>query len=442
MVKVAPVPPPADWRARPARRTEAAVTPTTTPTELKTLRIAALGAQGDGIAEGPIYAPLALPGETVSARVSGERAEVEAVLAPSPDRVAPPCPHFGDCGGCALQHFASAPYLAWKADLVRQALARERIETEIAPAIAIPPGARRRLALHARRDGRAVRLGFKARRSWRLVEIGVCPIADPRLVAALPALKALAEPFLQHPKSAPTLHATWTDTGLDVDVTGVERRSGGLSADARVRAAEAAGAGDLARVTLVGEIVYQARAPMVRLGPAVVALPPGGFLQASRAAEDAMGRLVTGAAAGASRVADLFCGVGTFSFRLAQTASVLAADASGPAIRALTQAVGTSAGLKAITAEARDLARRPLLAAEMKGLDAVVFDPPRAGAAEQAREIADSRAPRAIGVSCNPATFARDARILIDSGFTLERVTPVDQFLWSPHVELVGVFRR
>ncbi len=408
----------------------------------RTLLIEAIGAQGDGLAAGPIYAPLTLPGELVSASVSGERAELVEILEPSPDRVPAPCPHFGDCGGCALQHWASAPYLAWKGELVRQALAREAIETEIAPTLATPPGVRRRLALHARRDGGRVRLGFKARRSWRLVEIHACEIAEPRLVAALSALKALAEPFFQHPKSAPSLHVTWTASGLDVDVTGVERRSGGLSADARVRAARAAAVGDIARVTLAGEPIYQARPPMVRVGPATLALPAGGFLQASAEAEAAMGQVVTGALAGASRVADLFCGVGTFSFRLAQTAAVQAADASEPAIRALKQAIGSAPGLKAITAETRDLTRRPLLAMEMKRLDAVVFDPPRAGAAEQAREIAASKVPLAVGVSCNPATFARDARILVDAGFTLSQVHPIDQFLWSPHVELVGVFRR
>ena len=413
-----------------------------TAPDLQTLHIDTVGAQGDGLAAGPIYVPLTLPGEEVSATVSGDRAEVAQILAPSPDRVTPPCPHFGDCGGCSLQHWASAPYLAWKAEQVRLVLARERIETEILPTFATPPGVRRRLALHARRDGRNVRLGFKARRSWRLVELDVCVISDPKLVAALPALKALADPFLHSPKSAPTLHITWTASGLDVDVTGVERKTGGLSADARAKAARAAAAGDIARVTLAGELIYQSRAPLVRVGPATVALPAGGFLQASTEAEAAMGDVVVDAIAGLDKVADLFCGVGTFTFRLASVASVRAADASEPAIRALTAAIGTAPGLKSITAEARDLTRRPLLAMEMKKLDAVVFDPPRAGALEQAREIAGSKVGMAVGVSCNPQTFARDARVLVDAGFVLERVQPIDQFLWSPHVELVGVFRR
>jgi 23S rRNA (uracil1939-C5)-methyltransferase len=410
--------------------------------DMQDFLIESIGAKGDGVAAGPVYAPLTLPGERVRAERRGDRAEVDAILEPSAERVAPPCPHFGDCGGCALQHWAPGPYLAWKADQIRQALARERIETEILPAFAAPPHARRRLALHARAAGKDVALGFKARRSWRLVEIGVCVIAHPALEAALPALAVLAKPFLEHPRSAPTLHVTWTETGLDVDVTGVERRSGGLSADARVAAAERAAAGDFARVTLAGEIVYQARQPLVRLGGVTVALPPGGFLQAVPEAEAAMAAFAARAIDGATRVADLFCGVGTFSFRLAEVASVLAADVSAAAIKALIAASGTATGLKAIAAHARDLTRRPMLAAEMKRLDAVLFDPPRAGAAEQAREIAASKAPIAIGVSCDPATFARDARILVDGGFVLRRVLPVDQFLWSPHVELVGVFTR
>jgi 23S rRNA (uracil1939-C5)-methyltransferase len=378
----------------------------------------------------------------VRAEVRGERAELLEVIAASPERVAPPCPHFGDCGGCALQHWADAPYLTWKADQIRVALGRERIETEILPPFAAPPGGRRRLALHARKEGGAVRLGFKARRAWRVVGVTACPVTEPALVAALPALRALAAPFLEHPKSAPTLHVTATLSGLDVDVTGVERRSGGLSADARLRAAEAAAAADMARVTLAGEIVYQARQPVVRLGPATVGLPAGSFLQAVAEAEAAMAQFALEAVAGAARVADLYCGVGAFTFRLAQGASVHAADVSAEAVKALLAGAGTASGLKAITAEARDLGRRPLLASEMKKLDAVVFDPPRAGALEQAGEIARSGVATAVGVSCNPATFARDARVLVDAGFRLEAVKPVDQFLWSPHVELVGVFRR
>jgi 23S rRNA (uracil1939-C5)-methyltransferase len=405
------------------------------------LTIDAVGAQGDGVGGGR-FAPLTLPGERVLARCAGDRAEVIEWLATSPDRVPPPCPHFGDCGGCALQHWAHPAYLVWKVEQIRLALGRERIEAEILAPFASPPGSRRRLALHARREGREVALGFKARRSWRLAALDVCPIADPRLVAALPALRRIAAPFLEHPKSAPTLHVTLTLTGLDIDVTGVERRSGGLSADARMRAAQAAASADVARVTLAGEAVYEARPALVRMGAATVALPPGAFLQAVPRAEAAMAAFAGEAAAGARRIADLFCGVGAFTFPLAAVAPVLAADSAASAVAALVSAAGGAPGLKTITAQVRDLDRRPMLARELEGIDVVLFDPPRAGAAAQSREIARSRVERAIGVSCNPATFARDARALIDGGFSLDRVLPVDQFLWSPHIELVGVFSR
>jgi 23S rRNA (uracil1939-C5)-methyltransferase len=406
------------------------------------LHIEKVGAQGDGIARGPVYVPLTLPGETVRAQVEGDRGELLEILEPSPERIAPVSPHYGECGGCALQHWAAEPYLAWKREQVRLALGRERLETEIAETAPCPPASRRRLALHARPGRGGAILGFKARRSWRLVEVVECPVADPALVLALPALRNLAAAFFEHPKSAPTLHVTRTLSGLDIDVTGVERKSGGLSADARVRAAEAAAAGDFARVTMSGEIVYQSRQPVVRLGPATVALPAGAFLQASAHAEGVMGDLAVQAVMGAKQIADLFCGVGTFTFRLAELAPVHAADAGEAAVRALWCAVATAPGLKPITVEARDLFRRPVVAEELKRIDAIVFDPPRAGAAAQAAEIARSNAAVAVGISCNPATFARDARMLVDAGFRLERVTPVDQFLWSPHIELVGVFRR
>jgi 23S rRNA (uracil1939-C5)-methyltransferase len=412
------------------------------PTAACDIEIDAVGAQGDGLASGGLFIPLTLPGEQVRAVIQGDRAEMIEILRASSDRVAPRCIHFGDCGGCALQHWAAEPYLAWKSEQIRLALGRVHIETDILPAYAAAPGTRRRLALHARREGRQVKLGFKARRSWRLVDLDDCIVAQRQLVAALPALRRLAGAFLEHPKSAPTLHVTWTASGLDVDVTGVERKSGGLSADARLRSAQAAEAANMARVTLAGETVFQAREAMVRIGTATVALPPGAFLQASAEAEAVMAAFAAQAIAGATRVADLFCGVGAFTFRLAEVASVHAADSAAPAVQALISALGSAPGLKAVTAETRDLTRRPLLAMEMKKLDAVVFDPPRAGALEQAGEIARSKVAVAVGVSCNPATFARDARVLVDAGFRLEQVKPVDQFLWSPHVELVGVFRR
>lgn len=405
--------------------------------------IESMGGEGDGIAAGPVFAPFTLPGERVSVSGAGERRELLTVLEPSPERVEPLCRHFGACGGCALQHWAQPSYLSWKVERLAATLARERIETEILAPFAAQPGTRRRLALHARPGARGVaRLGYKARKSWDLVDVEVCPIADPALQAALPALRRLAAPLFEHPKSAPTLHITLTSTGIDVDISGVERKSGGLSADARVQLAERAAEADFARVTLDGEAAYLARQPQVRFGAVSVAFPAGGFLQASAEAEAAMAAFACEAAAGATRIADLYCGVGTFTFRLAQIAPVYAADFAPDAIRALTGAIATAPGLKGIVAEARDLVRRPMLAQDLRKTDVVLFDPPRAGAAEQTAELARSGVARVIAVSCNPATFARDARILVDAGFTLERLLPVDQFLWSPHIELVGVFSR
>lgn len=415
---------------------------------MQELTINAVGAQGDGLSRlgdgKPAFVPLTLPGETVLARMEGARGEVAEILTASAERVTPPCRHFGACGGCALQHWADEPYRAWKVEQIRIQLSMEGLETEILPAFAAPPASRRRVALHARKGGKGqgARLGFKERRSWNLVPIEECPVTDPRLVAALPALARLAEPFLEHPKSAPTLHVTLTGTGLDIDVTGVERKSGGLSADARMRAAMAAGEGDFARVTLAGEIVYGARQPLVKLGAAVVALPPGSFLQAVPAAERAMVDFAVREAQGASRIADLYCGVGTFTFRLAEIGQVYAAEVSPQAIAALKAAIGATPGIKPITAEARDLVRRPVLGAELAKTEVVVIDPPRAGAAEQTAEIAKSKVVKVVGVSCNPQTFAKDARTLVEAGFRLEKVLPVDQFVWSPHIELVGVFSR
>ncbi|WP_309629406.1 RNA methyltransferase [Brevundimonas sp.] len=411
-----------------------------------TLKIARVAGQGDGVAEtpaGPVFAPLTLPGETVRGEVVDGRMEAPEILEASPDRIAPVSPHYGDCGGCSLQHWAAGPYLDWKRDLVVSTLGRERIETEVEATVAVPPGTRRRLALHARRleDGRVV-LGFKARKSWRLVEVSACPVADPRLVASFPALAKVAAAFLEHPKSAPTLHVTWTLDGLDIDVTGIERKSGGLSADRQMQAIRAAREADVARLSMAGETLMMARQPRVQFGPAIVPLPAGGFLQAVPEAEQAMVQRAVAAVKGAKKVADLFCGAGTFTFPLATVASVIAADASAAGIAALKQGIGSAKGMKQITAEARDLFRRPLSPYDLKGVEAIVFDPPRAGAIDQTAQIKDTKASVVVGVSCNPQTFARDARVLIDAGFRLETVTPVDQFMWSAHVELVGVFRR
>lgn len=414
--------------------------------EIRELAVQAVGARGDGLAVDDAgrraFVPLTLGGERVRAAVAEDRGEVLEILQASPERVAAPCPHFGSCGGCAFQHWDYGAQLAWKTDQVRSTLEREGLETEIVAAVPAKPGTRRRVALHARPGPNGARLGFKGRRSWALTEIETCLIADPTIVQALPGLRVLAAAFLDHPKSAPTLHVTVTMNGLDVEVTGVERKFGGLSADRRMQAAEAAGVLDLARLTLGGELLYQARKPVVRIGKATVELPPGAFLQATPEAEAAMQAACVEATAGARKAADLFSGLGSFTLPMAEQAPVMAADSAAEAIGALRAAAARAQGLKAINAVARDLFREPVSAMELKGCDVIVFDPPRAGGLEQARQIAVSEAAGVVGISCNPTTFARDARVLVDAGWRLERVTPVDQFLWSSHIELIGVFGR
>lgn len=407
-----------------------------------------VGFQGDGFTQGGLVVPMTLPGERVRVRQgkskdNDSRLELIEVLEASSDRVTPSCRHFAACGGCALQHWDLAAYSAWKREVVEIQLARAGLATEVLPILTTPPASRRRVGLHARKTGKVISLGFKERKSWSLVAISECVIADPAIVRALPQLKQLAEGLFAHPKSAPILHITASLTGLDIDISGVERnKSGGLSADARMQIAMAAGEADFARVTMGDEILYEARKPRVMFGKAQVALPMGSFLQASAASEADMVRLVKDGIGDAKSVADLFCGAGTFTYPLAEQAVVYAADGSAPAVAALKAAIATAPGLKSITAEARDLFRRPLLAEEMKTIDAIVFDPPRAGAEAQSQEIALSRVARVVAVSCNPATFIRDAKILVNAGFSLDRVTPIDQFLWSSHVELVGIFSR
>ena len=409
------------------------------------LLIDSVGHQGDGLAtgsDGRVFVPGALPGERVRVdRVVDGRADGLTVLEPSADRVPVASTAHAETGVAPLQHWATGPYLDWKRSLVVEALEREGLDAEVAAIIPVSPASRRRLALHARRDedGQVV-LGFKARRSWRVVPIETCPVSDPRLVAALPALRKVAEAFLVGGRSAPTLHVTLTDTGLDLDVTGVEKR--GWSRDRAQHAVRLAMQADLARLSLDGEVLAMQRQPTVRFGRATVPLPPGGFLQAAPEAEAAMAGLAVEAIEGVRKVADLFCGAGTFTFPLAEVASVIAADGSASAIAALKAGAATASGLKPIEAQARDLFRRPLSPFDLKGVEAIVFDPPRAGAQAQVEQMSGTKAEVIVGVSCNPQTFVRDARVLVDAGWRLERVTPVDQFLWSSHIELIGLFRR
>ncbi|MCS0503040.1 class I SAM-dependent RNA methyltransferase [Ancylobacter mangrovi] len=411
------------------------------------LAIDHLGHRGDGVAttsEGPVYVPLTLAGELVEVERVGDRARLVSVVEPSAERIEPICRHVGQCGGCALQHWSREPYEAWKRTLVTQALARVGLTPDVAPLVTAHGEGRRRATFHARSPGGSARrgedllaVGFAGRRSHAVVAIDACPILAPSMAGALSAAWAVAQVLA--PLAKPLdIQVTATETGLDLDVRG----SGPLK-PARVAAlAEAAGTLGLARLTRHGELVLQREPPLVTMGRARVTLPPGSFLQATARGEAVLSALVQEAVTGRRRIADLFAGVGTFALRLAGEARVAAYESAVPAVEALLRAVRGTSGLKPVTAEARDLFRRPLLPMELKGFDAVVFDPPRQGAEAQARQFAASAVPLVVGVSCDPASFARDAAILTEGGYRLEHVTPVDQFLYSPHVELVGVFRR
>jgi 23S rRNA (uracil1939-C5)-methyltransferase len=405
------------------------------------VRIARLGAQGDGIADGPdgpLYVPFALPGERVSVAVEPgcDRAGLIEVLEPSPERVAPVCPHFGICGGCALQHFETDAYLAWKRELVLASLRSRGLDAEIEPVRPVLLHSRRRAAFALGRAKGGIALGYRRARSHELIDIEICPVLSPGIVERLPKLKQALVPLLGSKPEA-RVSLTETGSGLDIVLEGVRPSPAALGAFA----GKAAALG-VARLTVDGESIGPVAAPEIELSGVRVKLPPGAFLQASGEAEATLAELVKDGVGGAKRVADLFAGLGTFTFALAREAPVDAFEADEDAVRALTQTARNTPGLKPVRGFVRDLFRSPLGPKELKGYDAVVFDPPRAGAAAQAEALAKSGVPRLVAVSCNPGTLARDLRILVDGGYRIDRVTPVDQFLFSPHIELVACLTR
>jgi 23S rRNA (uracil1939-C5)-methyltransferase len=406
----------------------------------KNVTIGEIGHQGDGIAvtpEGRVFVPYSLPGEIVEIAGEGERASLVKILKPSPERAEPICPHFGVCGGCALQHWEAAPYRAWKRALVVDALASAGVETEVAPLVDAHGEGRRRAVLHARRgEGKNIAVGFAGRRSHTIVPIEACPVLAPALKRVFEIGRNVAA--ILSPREKPLdLHFTATEGGLDLDIRG----AGAIDRKMTAALARAASEEKLARLTRHGEMVVQLAEPALTIGRARVVLPPGAFLQATQTGEDTLAKLVGEGAGKAKKIVDLFCGVGTFSLPLAEGAKILAADNAAPAVAALAKAA-KAPGLKPIETLIRDLFRRPLVAVELKGFDLVVLDPPRQGAEAQARELARSKIEKVIYVSCSPASFARDAKILVEAGFRLLRVTPVDQFRYSAHVETAGVFAR
>ncbi len=376
----------------------------------------ALNKRGEGVTREGRIAPFALPGDVVA--------------------IAPICGYFGVCGGCAAQHMPHEVYADWKRGAVVAALAAAGVAAEVGALVDAHGVGRRRATFHARvRPEGGVEVGFMRARAHDIVEIDACPLFAPELreAPALARAVATAAKSLQKPLD---IQVTATLGGLDVDLRG----AGPLTPAVTAKLTAVAERCDLARLSNHGVALIERRAPLVAFGAALVAPPAGGFLQATAAGEETLAQLAADALAGAGRIADLFCGAGAFALRLAAAHAVFAADNDARAIAALRRAA--SPGLRGIETVVRDLFVHPLPAAELSRFDAVLFDPPRAGAAAQAREIAASATPLVVAISCNAETFARDARTLVDGGYVCERVTPIDQFRYSPHVEIFAAFRR
>ena len=388
-----------------------------------------MGREGDGLARitgAVVPVPGALPGERV-------RLDPLEIVKASSDRVEPPCRHFQRCGNCVVQHWRLERSREWKREIVRGAFRREGIEVEPEETFGSEPGTRRRVTFTATRDGERVRLGYHERRSDDVVAVEECPVALPRIVEALPSLERAAELAM---RGGLQVHVVASEAGLDVAL----RRGAALPDDQRRALVAHAVASGWARVSLDGEVLAESEAPTVPFGNVKAFVPVDGFLQATQPSEDAMAALVLAHLAKSKRIADLFCGAGTFALRLAHGRSVTAFESDAAALETLARSAAKAE--RSVGTRVRDLAERPVPAKELDAFDGLVLDPPRAGAGAQAVQIARSRVERVAYVSCHPATLARDAKVLTDGGYALERVVPIDQFVWSAHVEAVALFAK
>lgn len=395
-----------------------------------------LGHHGDGIADGPLFAPMTLPGEVIGGTADGQTIKDIRILTPSDSRVAPPCRHFKACGGCQLQHGSDDFVAEWKMGIVRSALAAHGLATDLRPIHTSPAQSRRRASFAARRTKKGAMAGFYGRGSDVIIETPDCKLLDPDVMAGLPVAERLAAVGASR-KGALSVAVTASNNGLDVAVQQGKPLDGPL----RQVLAQICEQMALARLTWDGEVIAMRSPPAQNFGTAQVTPPPGAFLQATVEGEAALFSAVQEAVGQAGNIADLFAGAGTFTLPLAQKARVHAVEGEADMLTALDQGWRRTKGLKPVTTQARDLFRRPLLGDELAKLDAVVLDPPRAGAERQVAEIARAKVPTVAYVSCNPVTFARDAAVLVAAGYTLDWVQVVDQFRWSSHVELAACLR-
>lgn len=394
-----------------------------------------LGHLGDGIADGPLYAPQTLPGEVVTGSIEGQALRDVKIITPSPDRVSAPCRHFRTCGGCQMQHASDGFLAEWKTGIVKSALAAHGITVEFLPIATSPPRSRRRATFAARRSKKGAMAGFHAKGSDVIVAVSDCHLLHLDLMAALPMAEDLAIAGASR-KHHIDVAVTLSDNGLDVLATGGKPLDGPL----RISLGALAEKHRLARLCWGDEVISYRAAPEQVFGTACVTPPPGSFLQATLAGEAALQADVRRIVNGAKNVIDLYAGCGTFALDLAQDYAVHAVEGSGEMLKALDAGWRNTQGLKPVTHEVRDLHQNPLLPDELKKYDAVVIDPPRVGAEAQIAQICAAQTPKIGYVSCNPTSFARDARALIDSGYGLETLRVVDQFRWSAHVELVAEF--
>jgi 23S rRNA (uracil1939-C5)-methyltransferase len=348
------------------------------------------------------------------------------------------CRHFGVCGGCAMQNLSPRDYSARKRAIIADALAQAGLgDVTVEEPVIVPRHSRRRAAFKIAKAKGAIEIGFHAARSHDIVDMHECLVLTPALHDLAGQLRSALTPILHDGEKA-ELHATETDSGLDLSFRCTRKLSPALTAQIAAAFAPL----PVARVIFNDQILLEQQKPMVRIGGADVLLPPQAFLQASGAGEAALQARVLALMDGAKHIADLFAGLGTFTLPLARRAKVHAVEQDGAALAALADAARKSQGLKPVTTEKRDLFKSPLTPLELAAFDGVVLDPPRAGALAQARALAASKAGRIAYVSCDAASFARDAHILVDAGFVPGPVTPIDQFLFSMHIELVAGFTR
>ncbi len=405
------------------------------------LKITYVGRRGDGVAQssnGDFFVPFTLAGEVVEVEGDGKRKQVKSIREPSPDRIEPVCEHFGQCGGCNMQHMAEAKYIDWKTELVTRPLRSAGIKTQIEPLIVFPNASRRKADFSFLNSAKGPQIGFSEQGSKTVVPLNTCHVLVPEIVGQLEGFKDLIS-SLGRSNQVMRLSVLAAQNGLDVSIDGLAK----LPDEIRQVLTRKAITHDFKRLSVNGETLLEVERPILNVSDVAVTPPAGGFVQAIEGAEHKMVELVAGHLSKCRNVVDLYAGMGTFALSLARTAKVLAVEENKSALESLERGWRETAGkLKQVKTEARNLERRPLGFKELKKIDGLVFDPPRAGAELQSRQIAKSNVGKVAAVSCNPVTLARDLTILMEGGYTVTHIQPIDQFKFTPHVEVVALLER